>query len=84
MITKADYMYSNGSKEEALVIYEKIADYSEAISLYNLGVAQLKNKQYALALATFKKAIKNQEKRCVSATNAAVCSLHLKDKESFN
>ena len=83
MIAKANYLYSNGSKDEALFLYEKIAIYSEAISLYNLGVAQLKNEQYQLALDTFSKAIKNDEKRCVSAINAAVCSLHLEDQESF-
>ena len=83
MIAKADFLYSTGSKQEALLLYEKIAQYSEAISNYNLGVAQLKNKQYALALETFKKAIKDDEKRCVSAINAAVCSLHLKDEASF-
>ncbi len=83
MIAKANYLYANGSKDEALFLYEKIAHYSEAISHYNLGVAQLKNEQYQLALETFAKAIKNDKKRCVSAINAAVCSLHLNDKESF-
>jgi len=83
MIAKANYLYSTGSKEEALHLYEKIALFSEAISQYNLGVAQLKNKQYKIALQTFQKAISNQEKRCVSAINAAVCSLHLEDQESF-
>jgi len=83
MIVKANYLYSSGSKDEALNIYEKIAHYSEAISSYNLGVAQLKKEQYDLALDTFKKAILNDEKRCVSAINAAVCSLHLQDKENF-
>ncbi len=83
MIAKANYLYSNGSKDEALFLYEKIAIYSEAISQYNLGVAQLKDEQYSLALTTFQKAIQNDEKRCVSAINAAVCSLHINDKESF-
>ena len=83
MIAKANYLYANGSKDEALFLYEKIAMYSEAISQYNLGVAQLKNEQYALAFKTFQKAISNHEKRCVSAINAAVCSLHLKDEENF-
>ncbi len=83
MIAKANYLYSNGSKDEALFLYEKIALYSEAISIYNLGVAQLKDGEYSLALSTFKKSILNNEKRCVSAINAAVCSLHLKDKDSF-
>ena len=83
MIAKANYLYETGSKHQALTLYEKIAEYSQAISLYNLGVAQLKDKQYKTALATFQKAINNDEKRCVSAINAAVCALHLNDKESF-
>lgn len=83
MIAKADYLYSTGSKNEALSLYEKIAFYSEAVSAYNLGVAQLKDEQYESALQTFQKAIQNNEKRCVSAINAAVCSLHLKNEESF-
>ncbi|MBW6489237.1 hypothetical protein, partial [Sulfurimonas sp.] len=83
MIAKADYLYSSGSKNEALTLYEKIAHYSEAVSAYNLGVAQLKDNQYETALRTFQKAIQNNEKRCVSAINAAVCSLHLEDEKSF-
>lgn len=83
MIAKANYLYSNGDKEKALSLYQAIAQYSEAISMYNLGVAQLKDKQYKQALDTFQKAIENDEKRCVSAINAAVCALYLKDKESF-
>jgi len=83
MIAKADYLYSTGSKTEALALYEKIAHYSEAVSAYNLGVAQLKDAQYETALQTFQKAIQNNEKRCVSAINAAVCSLHLQNEESF-
>jgi len=50
MIAKANYLYSTGSKPQALGIYEKIAQYSEAISAYNLGVAQLKDEQYDTAL----------------------------------
>ncbi|MBA1432838.1 MAG: tetratricopeptide repeat protein [Epsilonproteobacteria bacterium] len=83
MIAKANYLYANSSKQKALALYERIASYSEAVSDYNLGVAQLKDGQYEKALATFQKAIANDEKRCVSAINAAVCSLHLHDKENF-
>lgn len=83
MIAKANYLYTTGSKDEALHLYEEIAIYSEAISQYNLGVAQLKDKQYDIAMQTFQKAIKNDEKRCVSAINAAVCALHIEDKDSF-
>jgi tetratricopeptide (TPR) repeat protein len=83
MIAKANYLYETGSKEKALSLYEQIATYSEAISDYNLGVAQLKEGQYELARKTFEKAIANREKICVSAINAAVCSLHLNDEENF-
>ena len=84
MIAKANYLYSNGSKDEALKLFERIAVYSESISQYNLGVAQLKEQQYETALETFKRAIANGDKRCVSAINAAVCSLYLSDKERFD
>jgi Flp pilus assembly protein TadD len=83
MIAKANYLYSSGSKQKALSLYEHIAQYSEAISLYNLGVAQLKDKQYKQAQLTFEKAIQNNDKRCVSAINAAVCSIYLKEDENF-
>lgn len=83
MIAKADYLYSSGSKNEALSLYEKIAQYSEAVSAYNLGVAQIKEAQYKTALGSFAKAIQNNEQRCVSAINAAVCALHLEDKATF-
>lgn len=83
MIAKADYLYSSGSKNEALSLYEKIAEYSEAVSAYNLGVAQIKEAQYKTALDSFAKAIKNNEQRCVSAINAAVCALHLDDEATF-
>ncbi len=83
LISKANYLYTNGSKEEALPLYEKIALYSQAISRYNLGVAQMKNGQYEMALETFKQAITNDKKRCVSAINAAVCCLQLKDESRF-
>ncbi len=84
MIAKANTLYSNGDKENALLLYEKIAEFSEAISQYNLGVAQLKEEKFDEALINFNKAIANGEKQCVSAINAAVCSLHLGNEEAFN
>ena len=83
VIAKANYLYTNGNKQEALNLYEQIAVYSEAISQYNLGVAQIKEKQYDIALQSFQKAIDNHEKVCVSAINAAVCALHLNQQETF-
>lgn len=84
MIERANFMYSNGNQADALKLYEKIALYSESISHYNLGVVQLKEQEYQGALENFKRSIANSENRCVSAINAAVCSLHLKQEENFN
>lgn len=84
MINKANTLYANGETAEALKLYEKIALYSEAISQYNLGVIQLKEGNYKTALENFKRSIANSENRCVSAINAAVCSLHLKREKDFN
>ncbi len=83
MITKANYLYAHGNQPEALKLYEKIALYSEAISQYNLGVAQLKEREYPKALERFKLAISKGEHRCVSAINAAVCALNMNDREKF-
>ncbi len=84
MIVKANYLYNHNNKQEALNLYEKISIFNEALSRYNLGVAQLKNKHYNQALITFHQAILNHEKVCMSAINAAVCALHLHEHAKFN
>jgi len=83
MIKKANILYARGNKKEALKLFEQIATYSESISNYNLGVAQMRQERYKEAIESFKKAIQNNENQCISALNAAVCSLHLKDKRRF-
>jgi tetratricopeptide (TPR) repeat protein len=84
MVAKANDLYANGHHTEALKLYEKIARYSEAISQYNLGVVRLKEGEYQEALDNFQRSIASSENRCVSAINAAVCSLHLKREKDFN
>jgi len=84
MIKKANVLYARGNKKEALKLFEQIATYSESISNYNLGVAQMRQERYKEAIESFKKAIQNNENQCISALNAAVCSLHLKDKRLFS
>lgn len=84
MIKKANVLYEKGDKDDALKIYERIATFNEAISYYNIGVAKLKEQNFAEALEAFKKAIQNKEHRCISAINAAVCALEMKDKKLFN
>ena len=84
MIKKANVLYEKGDKDDALKIYERIATFNEAISYYNIGVAKLKEQNFGEALEAFKKAIQNKEHRCISAINAAVCALEMKDKKLFN
>ena len=84
MIKRANVLYSQGEKHDALKLYEKIATYSESISYYNLGVAQLKDKQYEKSIQSFELAIKNKQNLCVSAINAAVASLKLGDTKGFS
>ena len=76
-LKKANFLYSSGNKKEALDLYEKISSYSEGLSNYNLGVAQMEEKSYENALQSFQKAIDLVEDRVISSLNAAVCSLYL-------
>jgi len=77
MIKKANYLFASGNQAEALNLYEQIASFSESVSYYNLGVAQLKQKDYENAIKSFKKAILQKENICVSSINAAVCAFQL-------
>lgn len=83
MIKRANILYEKGLKDDALKLYERIATYSESISYYNLGVAQLQDKQYEKAIESFELAIKSNQNMCVSAINAAVASLELGKHKQF-
>ncbi|WP_297810544.1 tetratricopeptide repeat protein [uncultured Helicobacter sp.] len=79
LIKKANFLYASGNKQEALDLYGKISNYSEGLSNYNLGVAQMEEKSYSEALDSFQKAIDLGEDRVISALNAAICSLYLQE-----
>lgn len=49
LIKKANFLYISGNKQEALDLYGKISNYSEGLSNYNLGVAQMEEKSNASA-----------------------------------
>ncbi len=83
LIRKANILYDKGKKVEALKLLNKLSIYSEALSNYNLGVIKIKEKKYAQAINYFNKAIASEDNRCISALNAAYCSLKLKDKKRF-
>ena len=84
LIKKATLLYKSGQKEKALKILEKIAEFSKALSYYNLGVIKIEEKDYKSALEYFKKAISNKQNRTISAINAAFCALKLKDYKLFD
>ncbi|MBN2965163.1 tetratricopeptide repeat protein [Sulfurospirillum sp. T05] len=84
MLKKANMLYDQGNKSEALKLYEEIAIFNEALSHYNIGVAQMREEDFAAGLESFKKAILNHENRAISAINAAVCALELENQPLFN
>ena len=84
LIKKANILFKSGKKQEALNLLEKISNYSESLSFYNLGVIQIKEKHYKKALNYFQKAIKNQNSKALSAINATFCALMLKNKKLFD
>ena len=84
LIKKATILYNSGKKEEALKLIEKISNFSKALSLYNLGVIKLKEKNYKEALKYFQKAIQNRDSRALSAINATYAALMLKNKKLFD
>lgn len=83
MLQKANMLYDQGNKTEALKLYEEIAMFNEALSHYNIGVAQMRDEDFEAALESFKKAIVNHENRSISAINAAVCALELDNQPLF-
>jgi tetratricopeptide (TPR) repeat protein len=83
MIKKANLLYQDGNKEEALKIYKQISIFNKAISFYNIGVAKMKEKEFQKAIDSFKKAIDNGELQCASAINAAISALELGKYDLF-
>ena len=84
LIKKADILYNSGKKKEALNLLEKISNFSEALSLYNLGVIQLEEKNYKKAINYFQQAIQNNDSKALSAIDAAYAALMLKNKKLFD
>jgi tetratricopeptide (TPR) repeat protein len=83
LIKEANELYAKGNKKEALELYETVSAYNESISHYNMGVALMKEKKFKEALESFKTALTYEDNLCVSAINAAVCSLELGESAKF-
>jgi Flp pilus assembly protein TadD len=83
-VKKANILFAKGEHQKALNLLNKLSVFSESLSNYNLGVIQIKEKNYKKAIEYFNKAIANKDNRCISAINASYCALKLKDKKRFN
>ncbi len=84
MIQKANLLYEQGQKSEALDLFATISRYSETLSNFNLGVAQIHEKNYSDAIASFQKAIDAGDDRAMSAINAAMLAYRLKDETLYD
>ncbi|TLD95468.1 tetratricopeptide repeat protein [Helicobacter jaachi] len=83
MIKKANLLYTQGDKMEALNLFENIAAYSQSIAYYNLGVIKLKEGDYKKAINSFDGAINVGEDISVSAFNAAYAAYMLGDMNLY-
>lgn len=79
MIKKANLLYEQGDKMQALDLFEHISIFSQSLASYNLGVIKLKEGQYKQAIASFDNAIAAGEDVSVSALNAAYAAYKLGD-----
>lgn len=83
LLKKADKLFAEGKKSEALHIYENLSQYNKALSYYNIGVAKLKEKNYEEAIDAFEHAMQSTKLKCASALNMSICYLNLKNEPRF-
>ncbi len=83
LLKKADRLFAQGKKIEALQIYEDLSHYNKALSYYNIGVAKLKEKSYEEAIDSFEKAMQSTKLKCASALNMGICYLYLGNEPRF-
>lgn len=84
LIQKANILYNDGNTAEALNIFDRIATFSQALANYNLGVMQIKQKDYKGALKSFENSINSGEDVSLSALNAAVSARYMGNEELFS
>ncbi|WP_257904729.1 proximal disk protein PflB [Campylobacter lari] len=83
VVQKANLLYEKGDIESALELYNNINIFNQSLSSYNLGVAQMKQKDYTSAIENFKQSLDLGEHRVAAAINIAVCYYYIGNKSSF-
>ncbi|HEC1782707.1 TPA: tetratricopeptide repeat protein [Campylobacter lari] len=83
VVQKANLLYEKGDAESALELYNNINIFNQSLSSYNLGVAQMKQKDFTSAIENFKQSLELEEHKVAAAINTAVCYFKLGDREKF-
>ena len=84
LIIKANMLYANGDKKEALSVFDRINIFSQSLASYNLGVMQVEQKDYQAALNTFDRSINIGEDVSLSALNAAISARYMGDLKQYD
>ena len=83
LVQKAKKLYQEGKKEKALAIYNDLSLYNKALTAYNIGVANLKDKNYDRAIEAFLRSFKNEKLKFESALNIAITAFSKQDNKLF-
>ncbi|AJD06055.1 tetratricopeptide repeat protein [Campylobacter lari] len=83
VVQKANLLYEKGDVESALELYNNINIFNQSLSSYNLGVAQMKQKDFTSAIENFKQSLELEEHKVAAAINIAVCYFKLGDRKKF-
>ncbi|HIP46658.1 MAG TPA: hypothetical protein EYG95_03765, partial [Campylobacterales bacterium] len=83
LVKKAQTLYAQGKKEEALSIHENLSRYNRALTFYNVGVAALKETNYDKAIEAFLQSQKIDKLRFESLLNIAISAFSKGDSETF-
>ena len=83
IVKKADNLYANGNKEEALIIRENLSLYNKALANYNIGVTKLKEKKYDEAIEAFLLSSKHEKLTFESDLNIAISAFNKEDDSLF-
>ncbi|QOR01692.1 tetratricopeptide repeat protein [Campylobacter sp. 2014D-0216] len=84
VVQKANLLYEKGDIESALELYNNINIFNQSLSSYNLGVAQMKQKDYTSAIENFKQSLDLGEHKVAASINLAVCYYNLGNRAKFN
>lgn len=84
LLTKAALLSNSGHTLEALGVYDNIAIFSQSFANFNLGVSELKARNFPSALKAFNLTIESGENIASAAINAAKIAYSTGDLKKYN